>query len=69
MPCPDFEDPDLPLVEMFRIWPETAVVFFEHGMLCVGCPIAPFHTLIDACAEYGLDESAFRAELRAVIPD
>jgi hypothetical protein len=36
-------------------------------MMCIGCPITPFHTVIDACAEYNLDEAAFRAELRAAI--
>lgn len=34
-------------------------------MLCFGCPIAPFHTLADACAEYGLHEDAFLEEIRA----
>ncbi|HET9069812.1 MAG TPA: hypothetical protein VFN28_14300, partial [Amaricoccus sp.] len=34
---------------------------------CVGCPIAPFHGVRDACAQYGLDEAAFRAELRAAV--
>jgi AGCS family alanine or glycine:cation symporter len=27
----------------------------RHKMLCVGCLVNPFHTVIDACAEYGLD--------------
>jgi hybrid cluster-associated redox disulfide protein len=36
-------------------------------MLCVGCLIAPFHTIVDACMEYGLDEEAFSAELRAAV--
>ena len=32
-------------------------------MACVGCPIAPFHTVADACAEYALAEGRFRAAL------
>ena len=40
-------------------------MFLERRMLCFGCPIAPFHTVIDASLEYQLDEEAFRAELRA----
>lgn len=63
----EFDDPDLPLAAMFRRWPPTASVFVGHGMLCVGCPISPFHTVVDACREYGLDEQAFRADLRAII--
>jgi hybrid cluster-associated redox disulfide protein len=64
MPAPSIDDPDLTLLDLFQAWPETAKVFFEQGMLCFGCPIAPFHTVIDACVEYRLDEEAFRARLR-----
>ena len=66
---PLIDDPDLPLRQLFERWPGTAAVFFRHKMLCFGCPIAPFHTVIDACAEYRLDEAAFRAELRAAAAD
>jgi len=64
MPRPDIDDPDLPLADLFHAWPEAAPVFLEKRMLCPGCPIAPFHTVIDACAEYRLDEQDFRKELR-----
>ena len=63
----DFDDPDLPLSVLFAEWPAVATVFLDRRMLCPGCPIAPFHTIVDACLEYGLDESEFRAELRRVI--
>jgi hybrid cluster-associated redox disulfide protein len=62
--CPT-DDPDLPLTLLFDRRPQTVAVFLGHRMLCFGCPFAPFHTVIDACAEYALDEAAFRAELRA----
>ena len=48
-------------------WPETIGVFLRHKMLCVGCLVAPFHTLVDACAEYGLEIEALNAELAACI--
>lgn len=64
---PDLNDPDLPLSEVFRIWPETRAVFLERQMLCVGCAIAPFHTIADACVEYDLDEQEFRAELNGAV--
>lgn len=63
---PDIDDPDLPLAEIFRTWPATVRVFWTHRTACVGCPIAPFHTVIDTCHEYRLDETAFRAALREV---
>lgn len=62
---PAIDDPDLSLAQMFERWPTTAGVFLRHRMLCFGCPIAPFHGVVDAVAEYRLDENMFRAELRA----
>ena len=67
MPGRDFDDPDLPLQGLFDRWPATAAVFLSHRMLCFGCPIAPFHTIADACAEYRLDETVFRARLLAAM--
>ena len=61
------DDPDLPLSELMDRWPETIPVFLRHRMICVGCLINPFHTVVDACAEYGLDEDIFVAELRAAV--
>lgn len=65
MPRPEIDDPDLSLMALFDRWPGAATAFLSHHMLCFGCPIAPFHTVIDACRDYTLDESLFRAELRA----
>ena len=67
MRTPELDDPDLMLDELLSLWPETTTVFMRHEMLCVGCMITPFHTVIDACKEHSLDERAFRAELRAAI--
>lgn len=66
---PNLDDPDLPLSELFRAWPQTATVFLRHQMLCVGCLVAPFHTITDACAEYHLNEDRFLAELRRAIAE
>lgn len=62
---PDPDNPDLPLADLFAAWPETAQPFLDRNMLCPGCPIAPFHTVIDACDEYHLEEETFRQEIRA----
>ncbi len=59
------DDPEISLNEIIRRWPETVPVFFRHKMRCVACLISPFHTVTDACLEYGLNEASFRAELRA----
>ena len=67
MTRPCLDDPDLPLSVLFQTWPQAGAVFLSHRMLCFGCPIAPFHTVMDACAEYQLDEDAFRAELAQAV--
>ncbi len=58
------DDPDLPLADLMREWPQTIPVFVRYKMLCVGCLVSPFHTVTDACAEYELDEGMFLAELK-----
>lgn len=63
----DFDDPDLPLSDLFAAWPDSTIAFFARAMQCPGCPIAPFHTITDACIEYRLEEDAFRAAIRKAI--
>ncbi|RKF16173.1 DUF1858 domain-containing protein [Roseovarius spongiae] len=64
---PRLDDPDLPIADLLRNWPQAVAVFMRHRMLCVGCLISSFHTVIDACDEYALDESEFRRELRQAV--
>jgi hybrid cluster-associated redox disulfide protein len=45
--------------------PATIRVFIEFEMRCVGCPIARFHTVDDACREHGVDRDAFFKALSA----
>lgn len=67
MQHPNLDDPDLPLADVMTHWPDTVPVFLRHRMLCVGCVISPFHTIVDACAEYSLNEQEFVAELRDAV--
>ncbi len=67
MQTPILDDPDLTLDVLMNNWPETISVFIQHHMLCVGCMICPFHTVIDACNEYHLDEDEFRAQLHRAV--
>jgi hybrid cluster-associated redox disulfide protein len=64
---PRLDNPDLPVADIMRLWPETIPVFLERGMLCVGCMIGPFHTLEDVCAEYGIETETLLAELRSTV--
>jgi hybrid cluster-associated redox disulfide protein len=53
--------------EVMRQWPATIRVFLDHKMRCVGCPIACFHTVDDACHEHGVNGAQFLAALRDVV--
>jgi hybrid cluster-associated redox disulfide protein len=44
-------------------WPATIRVFLDFKLSCVGCPIAGFHDIDDACREHGIDRDAFLAAL------
>jgi hybrid cluster-associated redox disulfide protein len=48
-------------------WPQTAEVFHNHGMACVGCAVAPFFTINDAALVYSLEPARFVDELLATI--
>jgi hybrid cluster-associated redox disulfide protein len=52
--------------DVMRRSPPTIRVFLEFKMGCVGCPIACFHTVDDACREHGVDHDAFLDALRSV---
>jgi hybrid cluster-associated redox disulfide protein len=49
---------------VMRKCPQTIHVFIRHRMACVGCPVAPFHTVATAAAEHGIDLAKFLCELR-----
>jgi hybrid cluster-associated redox disulfide protein len=56
---------DVTVDDVMRRWPATIRVFLDFRMGCVGCPIASFHTVADACSEHGAAPEKFLAALRA----
>lgn len=52
--------------DVMRRWPATIRIFIDHGMHCIGCPIAGFHTVDEACREHGVGHICFVGRLRAV---
>lgn len=57
-------DPDDLVDEVMRSHPRTIRVFLDFKMNCVGCPVACFHTVNDACIEHGVDRGKFLQALR-----
>jgi hybrid cluster-associated redox disulfide protein len=52
--------------EVMRNHPTTIRAFLDFKMGCVGCPIACFHTVDDACTEHGVDREVFLRALRDI---
>ena len=46
---------DTIIMDVLRIDPETAPIFFEIGMHCLGCPSASGETLEQAALVHGVD--------------
>ena len=55
--------------EVMRRWPSTIRVFLRFRMHCVGCPIATFHLITDACEEHGVPLQTFLAALEEAVAD
>ena len=58
---------DMSMDEIMREWPAAIRVVLDHGMLCVGCPIASFHTIDDAVREHALDGERFRHDMELAV--
>jgi hybrid cluster-associated redox disulfide protein len=39
-------------------------VILDHGLLCVGCPVASFDTLSEAAREHSVDESSLVRDIQ-----
>lgn len=58
---------NLTVSEVLSRWPQTIPVFLRHRMACIGCTMAPFETLADVAAIYGLQLPQFLGELQHTI--
>ena len=54
------------VADVMSRWPAAIRVFLDFRMGCVGCPIAGFHDVEDACREHRVDRDRFLAALTAV---
>jgi hybrid cluster-associated redox disulfide protein len=52
--------------DVMNDWPATIRVFLDFKMGCVGCPIACFRTVEDACNEHHVDGYAFLKASREI---
>jgi hybrid cluster-associated redox disulfide protein len=47
--------------------PQTILVFAHHGLQCVGCYIAPFHTIADSAREHKIALDPLLGDLNQAI--
>lgn len=52
--------------EVIQNYPETAEVFFKHGMSCFGCPAAMMETLEQGIKAHGHDTKKIIDELNKI---
>jgi hybrid cluster-associated redox disulfide protein len=55
---------DLVVDDIIDRWPATARVFIHRRMHCIGCAVARFESVADACRIYGQPLADVLAELR-----
>ncbi|HZW29989.1 MAG TPA: DUF1858 domain-containing protein [Isosphaeraceae bacterium] len=53
--------------DLLTAFPVAARVFVRHRMACVGCEVARFESLAEACRIYGEDVEAVAEEIRQAI--
>ena len=53
--------------ELVSLYPSTVVVFVRHRMLCVGCEVARFETLAEACEIYHKPLEPLLTDLREAV--
>lgn len=59
--------PDLLVDDVMRRWPAAIRVLLQFRFLCVGCPIACFHAVSQACREHHTDEATFPGALHGAL--
>ncbi len=53
--------------EVLQKAPESAPIFFEIGMHCLGCAMASGESLEEACAVHGIDADEFITKLNEFV--
>lgn len=55
--------------DVLKMDPDTARVFFRHGMHCIGCPSASGESIAEASEVHGIDPDKLVEELNRHIEE
>jgi len=56
---------DMIIMDVLKMDPDCAQIFFKNGMHCIGCPSASGESIEQASAVHGLDPDKLVAELNS----
>ena len=59
--------PETSIMEAVQKYPQTAAVFMEYGMGCLGCAAAHFENIGQGAAAHGIDIDALIAALNKAV--
>ncbi len=59
--------PETSIMEAVQKYPQTAAVFMEYGMGCLGCAAAHFENIGQGAAAHGIDVDALIVALNKVV--
>ncbi len=54
---------DMIIIDVLKMDPDCAQIFFKNGLHCIGCPSASGESIEEASAVHGLDPNKLIAEL------
>ena len=58
---------DMTMDTIMAEMPEVIPVLLKYKILCVGCLLTPFHDIMDAAREHGLDEEQLLNEMKRAV--
>jgi hybrid cluster-associated redox disulfide protein len=54
---------DMIILDVLRMDPDSAQIFFKHGMHCVGCPASSGESIEEASAVHGMNSEKLLKDL------
>jgi hybrid cluster-associated redox disulfide protein len=60
---------DMSIGDVVTKYPETVLVFFKHGLHCIGCHVSPFESVEDGCKAHGIDVTALIEDLNSAVTE
>jgi len=60
---------EMGIMEVVQQWPDTANIFMDFGMGCLGCAAAHFENIEQGASAHGIDVDALITALNQAVPE